>query len=209
MRKGIHPEQFRPVVFKDVGTEDTFLIKSTVETKDTIVWNDGKEYPLYKLEISHKSHPFFTGKMKFVDTAGRIEKFEKRYEKFNKKKKTSDKEDKTPETSPSDSTKDASPDKTSDTAEQPKDSGEDVKAAIEGNDSDTPATPDGKSEHERESEGTDSSQGEGTPEEKSESESEAADSSQGKDAPAEKSESESENKSEEGDGSEGKDEASS
>ncbi|HFB61609.1 MAG TPA: 50S ribosomal protein L31, partial [Bacteroidetes bacterium] len=61
--------------------------RSTVNTKDTIVWEDGKEYPLVKLEISNRSHPFFTGKMKLVDTAGRVDKFRNRYKKFQEKKK--------------------------------------------------------------------------------------------------------------------------
>ena len=79
MKKGIHPENYRDVVFKDYSCEYSFVGKSTADTKETIVWEDGKEYPLVKLDISHKSHPFFTGKMKFVDTAGRIEKFNKKY----------------------------------------------------------------------------------------------------------------------------------
>jgi large subunit ribosomal protein L31 len=83
MKKGIHPEDYRFVVFKDISSEYSFLGKSTAQTKDTIEWEDGKEYPLIKLEISHMSHPFFTGKMKFVDTAGRIEKFNKKYGKKN------------------------------------------------------------------------------------------------------------------------------
>jgi len=81
MKKGIHPEQYRLVVFKDFSCDHSFLTKSTVETKETIKWEDGNEYPLVKLEISSQSHPFFTGKMKFVDTAGRIEKFKKKYQK--------------------------------------------------------------------------------------------------------------------------------
>ena len=79
MKKGIHPENYRYVVFKDFSCDHSFLGKSTAETKETIVWEDGNEYPLVKLEISSASHPFFTGKMKFVDTAGRIEKFNKKY----------------------------------------------------------------------------------------------------------------------------------
>lgn len=67
------------VVFKDFSVDYAFLGKSCAETKDTIVWEDGNEYPLVKLEISNMSHPFYTGKMKFVDTAGRIEKFNKKY----------------------------------------------------------------------------------------------------------------------------------
>lgn len=84
MRKDIHPESYRKVVFKDMSNEYAFLTRSTAPTKDTIVWEDGNEYPLIKVEISHKSHPFYTGKSVFVDTAGRIEKFNKRY---GKKKK--------------------------------------------------------------------------------------------------------------------------
>lgn len=81
MKKGIHPENYRFVVFKDMSNEETFLSRSTVATKDTIVWEDGKEYPLVKLEISNTSHPYFTGKMKLIDTAGRIDKFKKKYAK--------------------------------------------------------------------------------------------------------------------------------
>jgi large subunit ribosomal protein L31 len=81
MKKGIHPENYRLVVFKDVSNDYAFLTRSTAETKDTIKWEDGKEYPLVKLEISNTSHPYFTGKMKLVDTAGRVEKFRSRYEK--------------------------------------------------------------------------------------------------------------------------------
>ncbi len=81
MKKGIHPENYRLVVFKDVSNDYSFLSKSTAETKDTIVWEDGNEYPLVKLEISNMSHPFYTGKIKMVDTAGRIDKFNTRYKK--------------------------------------------------------------------------------------------------------------------------------
>ncbi|MDR1758875.1 MAG: type B 50S ribosomal protein L31 [Bacteroidales bacterium] len=79
MKKDIHPKDYRAVVFKDMSNEVAFLTKSTVHTKDTIVWEDGKEYPLVKLEISNTSHPFFTGKMKLVDTAGRVDKFRNKY----------------------------------------------------------------------------------------------------------------------------------
>lgn len=79
MKSNTHPENYRFVVFKDFSVDEAFITKSTAETKETIVWEDGKEYPLVKLEISNRSHPFFTGKMKFVDTAGRIEKFNKKY----------------------------------------------------------------------------------------------------------------------------------
>lgn len=85
MKKGIHPKEYRSVVFKDMSNEQAFLTKSTVNTKDTIVWEDGKEYPLVKLEISNTSHPFFTGKMKLVDTAGRVDKFKNKFSKFGKK----------------------------------------------------------------------------------------------------------------------------
>lgn len=81
MKKGIHPENYRLVVFKDVSNDYAFLSRSTAETKDTITWEDGNEYPLVKLEISNMSHPFYTGKMKMVDTAGRIDKFRTRYKK--------------------------------------------------------------------------------------------------------------------------------
>ncbi|NTW31944.1 MAG: type B 50S ribosomal protein L31 [Bacteroidetes bacterium] len=81
MKKEIHPKEYRQVVFKDMSNDYTFVTKSTVQTKETIVWEDGKEYPLVKLEISHTSHPFYTGKMKLVDTAGRVDKFRNRYKK--------------------------------------------------------------------------------------------------------------------------------
>ena len=81
MKKDIHPKDYRFVVFKDMSNDYAFITKSTVKTKETIEWEDGKEYPLVKLEISHTSHPFFTGKMKLVDTAGRVDKFKNRYKK--------------------------------------------------------------------------------------------------------------------------------
>lgn len=81
MKKGIHPENYRTVVFKDMSNEYMFLSRSTVNTRETIKWEDGQEYPLVKMEISHMSHPFYTGKSMFVDTAGRIEKFKNRYAK--------------------------------------------------------------------------------------------------------------------------------
>ena len=79
MKKDIHPKNYRHVVFQDVSCDYTFLTKSTIETKDTIKWKDGKEYPLYKLDISNKSHPYFTGEQNLVDTAGRIEKYLRKY----------------------------------------------------------------------------------------------------------------------------------
>jgi len=84
MKKEIHPEDYRMVVFKDMTNEFTFMTRSTAAAKETIVWEDGNEYPLVKLEITYKSHPFFTGVQQFVDTAGRIDKFNNRYSKFKK-----------------------------------------------------------------------------------------------------------------------------
>ena len=84
MKKGIHPKEYREVVFRDLSLEHDFITRSCAETSDTIDIDD-VTYPLVKLEISSKSHPFFTGKMKFVDTAGRIDKFNKKFGKFSKK----------------------------------------------------------------------------------------------------------------------------
>lgn len=81
MKKGIHPKEYRFVVFQDMSNGYKFMTKSTANSKETIKWDDGKDYPLIKLEISHTSHPFFTGKMKLVDTAGRVDKFKNRYKK--------------------------------------------------------------------------------------------------------------------------------
>jgi len=81
MKEGIHPKGYKFVVFKDMSNGYQFLTKSSAETKDTIKWEDGNEYPLVKLEISNTSHPFFTGKNVLVDTAGRIDKFKKKYAK--------------------------------------------------------------------------------------------------------------------------------
>ncbi len=86
MKKDIHPSDYRLVVFKDMSNEYSFMTRSTVKTKDTVLWEDGKEYPLIKLEISNTSHPFFTGKMKLVDTAGRVDKFINKYKKHYDKK---------------------------------------------------------------------------------------------------------------------------
>ena len=79
MKKEIHPDDYRLVVFQDISCDYSFLTRSTVKTSDTIKWEDGKEYPLYKLEISDRSHPYFTGKQNLVDSAGRIEKFNRKY----------------------------------------------------------------------------------------------------------------------------------
>jgi large subunit ribosomal protein L31 len=86
MKKEIHPNNYRLVVFKDMSNNTTFITKSTVNTKETIKMEDGNEYPLCKLEISNTSHPFFTGKMKLVDTAGRVDKYMNRYKKHLDKK---------------------------------------------------------------------------------------------------------------------------
>ncbi|ASF43646.1 MULTISPECIES: type B 50S ribosomal protein L31 [Capnocytophaga] len=83
MKKEIHPESYRLVAFKDMSNDDIFITKSTVETKETIEV-DGVEYPLVKLEISRTSHPYYTGKSKLIDTAGRIDKFKNKYAKFQK-----------------------------------------------------------------------------------------------------------------------------
>ena len=77
MKNGIHPENYRLVVFKDMSNDEMFLCKSTADTKDTIEY-EGETYPLVKMEISRTSHPFYTGKSKLLDTAGRIDKFKKK-----------------------------------------------------------------------------------------------------------------------------------
>lgn len=90
MKKDIHPKNYRLVAFRDMSNGYTFLSKSTAQTKDTAEV-DGAEYPLYKLEISNTSHPFYTGKMKLVDTAGRVDKFFGRYQKhMDQRKKQGD-----------------------------------------------------------------------------------------------------------------------
>ncbi len=81
--KNIHPENYRLVVFKDMSNDETFITRSTADTRDTIEI-EGVEYPLVKMEISSTSHPFYTGKVKLVDTAGRIDKFKNKYAKFKK-----------------------------------------------------------------------------------------------------------------------------
>lgn len=83
MKSGIHPENYRLVVFKDMSNDEMFITKSCAESKETITY-EGQEYPVIKLEISNTSHPYFTGKVKLVDTAGRIDKFKTRYDKFKK-----------------------------------------------------------------------------------------------------------------------------
>jgi len=79
MKEGIHPGNYRMVVFQDMSNGHTFITKSTANSRDSIKWEDGNEYPLIKLEISSSSHPFYTGKMKLVDTAGRVDKYMNRY----------------------------------------------------------------------------------------------------------------------------------
>lgn len=80
MKKDIHPN-YREVVFYDTSSEYKFITKSTIETNEMITWEDGKEYPVYKIEVSSNSHPFYTGKKMLLDTAGRVEKFNRRYKK--------------------------------------------------------------------------------------------------------------------------------
>ena len=84
MKTGIHPDNYRLVAVKDMSNGDTFITKSCADTKETIKI-DGAEYPLIKREITNTSHPFYTGKMKLVDTAGRIDKFKRKYSKTTKK----------------------------------------------------------------------------------------------------------------------------
>ena len=86
MKKGIHPENYRLVVFKDMSNEHTFITRSTAASRETIEI-DGVTYPLLKVEISNTSHPFYTGKMKLVDTAGRVDKFMTRYQKHMDERK--------------------------------------------------------------------------------------------------------------------------
>ena len=83
MKPGIHPENYRLVAFKDMSNDEVFITKSTANSKEKIDVN-GVEYPLIKLEISRTSHPYYTGKAKLVDTAGRIDKFKNKYAKFKK-----------------------------------------------------------------------------------------------------------------------------
>jgi large subunit ribosomal protein L31 len=85
MKKEIHPNNYRPVVFKDMSNEEIFISRSTINAKETIEI-DGVTYPLVKLEITSASHPFYTGKQKLVDSAGRVDKFMNRYGNRNKKK---------------------------------------------------------------------------------------------------------------------------
>ena len=83
MKKGLHPENYRPVVFKDMSNGDMFLSRSTCKTSDNVEF-EGETYPVVKLEISSTSHPFYTGKNKLVDSAGRVDKFMSRYARSKK-----------------------------------------------------------------------------------------------------------------------------
>ena len=78
MKKGIHPE-YRKVVFQDMSSDYSFMTRSTIKATETVTWEDGNEYPLVKVEISSKSHPFYTGQQKIVDTAGRVDRFRRKY----------------------------------------------------------------------------------------------------------------------------------
>ena len=81
MKQDIHPADYRAVVFQDMSSDLKFLTKSTMASDETIKWEDGNEYPLVKVEVSSASHPFYTGQRMFVDTAGRIDKFNQKYKK--------------------------------------------------------------------------------------------------------------------------------
>jgi large subunit ribosomal protein L31 len=80
MKKEIHPDNYRPVIFLDISNGEKFLLDSVVETNETDTWTDGKEYPVYKVEVSSASHPFYTGAEKVVAAKGRVERFKKRAE---------------------------------------------------------------------------------------------------------------------------------
>lgn len=86
MKKDLHPNNYRPVVFHDINSGTSFMTRSTVVTEDTTKWEDGKEYPLVKVHISSASHPFFTGQEKLVDVEGRVDKFKARTEAAAKKR---------------------------------------------------------------------------------------------------------------------------
>lgn len=78
MKAEIHPE-YREVIFQDVSSDFSFKTRSTIQTRDTVKWEDGNEYPLVKIEVSSKSHPFYTGQHKIVDSGGRVDRFKQRY----------------------------------------------------------------------------------------------------------------------------------
>ena len=89
MKKGIHPE-YREVIFLDAAVNFSFLTRSTVKSNETMKWEDGKEYPVIRLDISSASHPFFTGKMKMLDATGRVDRFNKKYGNYRKGTKAED-----------------------------------------------------------------------------------------------------------------------
>lgn len=78
MKKEIHPE-YREVVFQDISSDFKFITRSTIKSRETITWEDGNDYPLIKVEVSSQSHPFYTGKQNIVDTAGRVDRFRRKY----------------------------------------------------------------------------------------------------------------------------------
>lgn len=86
MKKGIHADNYRPVVFQDLSNNEMFLTRSTAKTEETIKYTDGNEYPLVKIHISSASHPFFTGQEKLVDVEGRVDKFKARAQAAAKKR---------------------------------------------------------------------------------------------------------------------------
>ncbi len=92
MKSNLHPE-YRPVVFQDTSSGFQFLTRSTIESKDTVEWEDGNTYPLAKVEISSVTHPFYTGKQILVDSGGRVERFRRRYAKVTSKSAGADTED--------------------------------------------------------------------------------------------------------------------
>ena len=106
MKQEIHPD-YHDIVFLDTATGFKFLTRSTMTSKETVQWEDGNEYPLIKVDISSASHPYYTGKMKYVDSAGRVEKFQKKYNWENRKqqskKKQEEKKNETPEEQPAES----------------------------------------------------------------------------------------------------------
>ena len=81
MKEGIHPDNYRLVVFKDMSNDHMFLSRSCASSSETVKWEDGNEYPLIKVEVSSATHPFYTGQNKLIDTSGRVDKFRKRYQK--------------------------------------------------------------------------------------------------------------------------------
>ena len=91
MKKDIHPD-YHPVVFLDTATGFKFLTRSTMKSKETIEWEDGSEYPLVKVDVSSASHPFYTGKQKYVDSAGRVEKFQRKYNWDKRRQEAAEKE---------------------------------------------------------------------------------------------------------------------